>query len=118
MITTSVADHATDDEDADVSEFEDLLLDLERMPAGSGEAMGLPELFELRMAAATAHELMAAIDRGDAPAAGFHSELLEHHVHNAHALRFHLRENTSPPTGVPGHGAVPPASTCTGREPH
>ncbi|MEV6712803.1 hypothetical protein AB0M48_12275 [Lentzea sp. NPDC051208] len=97
-----------------MSEFEDMLLGLERILARSGETMALPELFELRMATATAHELMAAVERGDAPAVEFHTELLEHHVHNAHALKFGVREDT--PSSTPP--APPRASACTERDAH
>ncbi|HUQ57788.1 hypothetical protein [Lentzea sp.] len=86
-----------------MNEFEDLLLDLERNLTRSGHTIPLPELFELRMAAATAHELMAATERGDTTAAEFHAGLLEHHVRGAHALRFHVREHQD--------------TTCTEREP-
>ena len=95
MITDRRGDRAIDDEDADVSEFEDLLLDLEEILARSGQTMALPELFEFRMATATANELLAALGRGDAQAVEFHTELLEHHVREAHALKFGLRDSSS-----------------------
>ena len=80
-----------------MSEFEDLLHDLESQLASSGDTMPLPALFELRMAVATGHEFVAATERGDTMAAEFHAELLEHHVRSAHTLRCGIKNERGRP---------------------
>ncbi|WP_439655978.1 hypothetical protein ACSHWB_26480 [Lentzea sp. HUAS TT2] len=74
-------------ENVAMNELEVVLQDLEKGLEASGDTRPLPELFELRMAAAATQEFLAAGDRGDAVAAEFHAAVLEHRTHR---LRFRV----------------------------